>query len=102
MAESAAFTLVCTHLESATGLARPAARGTVRLALKEAGLDAAGVTPDQMKVVLDKVLPAELAARGIEEPESHCAALAAGIEGLAAAPAGESPDAVFARLGGTA
>lgn len=102
MANSEAFDYVCEQLERRTSLDRLQARGTVRLALKEAGLDAAGVTPDQMKVVLDKVLPAELAARGIEEPESHCAALAAGIEGLAAAPAGESPDAVFARLGGTA
>ena len=43
MTDAPAFTLVCEHLERATGLDRPAARGTVRLALKEAGLDVSAI-----------------------------------------------------------
>ena len=39
MADSAAFTFVCTTLEESTALDKLEARGTIRLALKEAGLD---------------------------------------------------------------
>ena len=65
MSDSEAFTIVCDHLERATGLERPAARGTVRLALKEAGLDSESVTPEQMSVVTEKILPSELQALNI-------------------------------------
>lgn len=100
MADSAAFTLVCEHLERATGLDRPAARGTVRLALKEAGLDAETVTPAQMAVVTEKVLPAELAALRIADVDGHCQTLRGRLKRLLPDGAGEaSPEAVFERLG---
>ena len=52
------------------------ARGTVRLALRQAGLDVTAVTGEQMSVVLAKVMPAELAARGVDDVGGICAALA--------------------------
>jgi hypothetical protein len=99
MADAAVFDWICTELEARTSLDRLEARGTVRLALKEAGLEARTVTADQMKVVLERVLPKELVARGIEDAESVCAGLAPGLASLEARPGVETPDTVFARLG---
>lgn len=100
--ESTAFDLVCERIEQRTSLSRIEARGTVRLALKAAGLDAASVRPSEMTVVVRRLLPRELVARGVEDAdgivESLCAALA-----NVAAPAGSGdarPDDVFRRLGG--
>jgi hypothetical protein len=100
MADSAAFDFVCTQLEQRTSLNRLEARGTVRLALKSAGLDAASVTPAQMRAVVEKVLPGELRNRAVEAPERHCTALSALLAGSKFAEAGgaESPEAIFARL----
>lgn len=100
MADSPAFDFVCTKLEELTDLDRLAARGTVRLALKEAGLEARSVTSEQMGVVLDKVLPPELVARGIEGGNVMCVEIAGGLAGLGSFAEAETPDAVFKRLGG--
>ncbi len=100
MADSQAFEFVCTALEERTSLDRLAARGTVRIALKQAGLEARTVSPDQMAVVLDRILPAELGSRGIDGGEEVCAAIATGVSGLSGGDTGETPDAVFQRLGG--
>ncbi len=101
MADSEAFVRVCEKLEQETDFDRLEARGTVRLALKESGLEPRSITPAQMKVVLEKVLPAELATRGVAEGEALCRRIAASLSGLASeAEGGDSPDAVFARLGG--
>ena len=56
--------------------------------------------PDQMIVVVEKVLPGELLTRGVENPAAICSSLAAGLAGVDGGSAGETPDAVFARLGG--
>lgn len=101
MAESQAFDFVCDQLEQGTQLDRLAARGTVRLALKQAGLEPGSVTPEQMGVVVERVLPAELSSRGVEA-EAVCAAIRGGLAGLGSGPAVETPDAVFKRLGGGA
>lgn len=99
MAGSAAFERVCQALEQDTALDRLQARGTVRLALKEAGLDPAGVTGAQMAVVLEKLLPRELEVRGVHGSAEVCAALVRQLAapGLVSEPA-ETPEAVFARL----
>jgi hypothetical protein len=104
MADAAAFDWTCTRLEEETSLDRLEARGTVRLALKSAGLEARVVTPDQMRVVLEKVMASELSARGIADAEALCSGLASDLtsEGasMASEGASETPDAVFSRLGG--
>jgi len=98
MADSATFDLACSELERRTSLNRLEVRGTVRIALKNAGLDGS-VTPAQMKVVLERVLPAELKARGVADADGHCAAVAAKLATNAPAEAGsETPEAIFARL----
>ena len=100
MADSAAFDFACSELERITSLDRLEARGTVRNALKQAGLEARSVMPDQMQVVVEKVLPGELTTRGVEGPEAVCSALRSGLAGVDGGSAGETPDGVFARLGG--
>lgn len=104
MADAAAFDWICTRLEQDTSLDRLEARGTVRLALRSAGLEARSVTPDQMKVVIEKVLADELTTRGITDAAGICSGLATGLAGEAAglaSNAAETPDAVFSRLGGS-
>jgi hypothetical protein len=99
VSETPSFTLVCEKLESQTQLGRLGARGTIRLALKEAGLDAAAVTPREMIVVLEKILPAQLRIRGISSPESICRELGASLSTLPREEGGETPEHIFARLG---
>ncbi len=99
MANAPAFEYVCGELEARSDLDRLAARGTVRLALKEAGLDPRSVTPEQLGAVLDKIL---LAARDFQAAESLADELRTGLEGLDVEAPAETPEAVFARLGGNA
>jgi len=100
MADAPAFDFVCEQLEARTSLDRLSARGTVRIALKQAGLDARSVTREQMAVVIEKVLGAELTTRGIAAAPALCSELAAKTRKLAESSSGETPDAVFRRLGG--
>ena len=101
MADNRAFDFVCAQLEAGTSLGRLEARGTVRLALKQGGLEARSITPDQMAVVVARILPEELATRGVEDSAGLCASIGAGLQNLEAGDVGETPDAVFQRLGGT-
>lgn len=102
MADAAVFELVAGALEEATALDRLQARGTLRLALKQAGLDSHGVAPDEMRAVVERVLPAELTSRGVAEAARVCERLQASIDAhrLDAAPAAETPEAIFRRLAG--
>jgi hypothetical protein len=100
MAASQAFDQVCQALEGASPLSRLEARGTVRLALKEAGLDANAVTPAEMALVIERVLPQELKSRGIANAASICEALRSAIDAEASpSPTHNGPEAVFQRLG---
>ena len=100
MTDAKAFDHVCAELESNTSLDRLAARGTVRLALKGAGLDPATVTAAQMQVVVKRVLPRELSNRGIDDAEAICDGIVASLGAVQDVVAGESPEAVFERLAG--
>ena len=100
MAETRSFTAVCEKLESLTKMDRLQARGPIRLALKEAGLDAGHATAHEMSVIVEKILPAELKARGIAAAESICSELRACLAALPREASAETPDSIFARLGG--
>jgi hypothetical protein len=101
MAESAAFAHVCAELESETTFSRIEARGTVRLALKSAGLDANNITVEQMKVILERILPGELESRGVPDPAGVCESLIQGLRQVAPSTSGDTPEDVFSRLGGS-
>lgn len=95
------FDFVSDELERLTTLEKLEARGTVRLALKAAGLDARTVTTPQMVATLAKVMPGEMRARGIENGDQVCKSISTHLESAhpatgAANP--ESPEAIFRRL----
>jgi len=100
LANSPAFSWICEELERLSDFDRLEARGTVRIALKASGLEARGVTPDQMRVVIEKLMPSELSARGIKNRDSICSRLLIGLGALDFAPIADSPDEIFRRLGG--
>ena len=97
------FEFIAAQLEERTELDKLEARGTLRIALKEAGLDARGVTQAQMTVMLAKTMPKELVARGVEGADELCRGLQNALKGFSV-PAPdrqqESPEDVFRRLGG--
>jgi hypothetical protein len=101
MSESSPFEFVCSEIESATSLTSLEARGTVRIALKAAGIEARTATPAQLKVILEKLIPGELKKRGCEDAEGLCKGINTNLVGQKFDSVGaESPEAVFARLGG--
>jgi hypothetical protein len=101
MADSPAFEAVCSTLETAGSLDRLAARGTVRLAVKKAGFEAKSVATRDLVAIVERVLPGELAARGVASPEALCSQVARALAGVAdGAASGDTPEAVFSRLGG--
>lgn len=101
MADATAFDFVCAELERATSLSLLEARGTLRLALKAAGVDARSVTAAQLRVILDKLLPGELRKRGCDDAENVCREIGTRLGSRSFdGPSADSPEAVFARLGG--
>ena len=98
MSSSQTFEWVCAKLESTSSLNELEARGTVRLALKQAGLEPNRVTPEQMGVVTERILPGELRSRGLEDADGICSALASGLGHLEVSAAKDSPEEVFERL----
>lgn len=100
MADSEAFNKTCVLLEELTEFSRLEARGTVRIALKQAGLESASVRVSELVVVVRAVLPGELVSRGISKPDSVCGQLCDGLSRISDAPSRETPESVFSRLGG--
>lgn len=95
------FDLASDQLEQRTDFEKLEARGTVRLALKAAGLDPREVTAAQMAVVFTRVMPAELRARGVDGAERVCEAIVAELKNASVesdAGSGTSPEEVFRRL----
>jgi hypothetical protein len=101
MADSAAFEAACARLEQGGALDRLAARGTIRLVLKEAGLEPKTVTGRELTVVVERLLPAALSARGVAEPEALCASIVRALAGVENRTGDDSPAAIFARLAGS-
>ena len=103
MAESI-FEFVAERLQEGSGLDKLESRGTLRIALKAAGLDAHSVTPGQMSVMLLRTMPGELSSRGVEGAEALCRSLAGSMcdflpGGNQASERPDSPEDVFRRLG---
>ena len=71
MADSPAFCWVCEEIERATRLNRLEARGTVRLTLKEAGFDPGSVNRVQMRTILERMMPGQVADQRPVEERRH-------------------------------
>ena len=97
------FDFTAERLEHHSGFDRLEARGTLRLALKSAGLDPKSLTADQLGVVFQKLMPGELEMRGVSNAAAACNAV---MDDLANSPAATDTapstglDDVFRRLGG--
>jgi len=101
MADSAAFEAACACLERVSSLTNIEARGTIRLALKEAGFDAKTATPRVLAIVAQRVLPAELRSRRVADPEAVCSKIELALAGMTSESVSDTAEAVFARLGGS-
>jgi hypothetical protein len=96
------FDFAAECLKRHTGFSRIEARGTLRIALKSAGLEPKGLSINELRVVFEKLMPGELETRRVSDVAAVCSAV---IDDLAnaPAPADVAPtsdlDEVFARLG---
>jgi len=98
------FDFASDRLEQKTSLDRLAARGALRLALKAAGLSPDGLRAEQLRVVLERVLPDELEKYGVERAQAVCAAVSLALANLPAsqhAAQSADTDEIFRRLGGS-
>lgn len=95
------FDSMAEVIEQRTGLNNLVSRGCLRKGLKRAGLDAASVTPDQLGVVMERVMPDVLKRQGIDESDEVCADLATSARQLSGAGSAESAESVFRRLTST-
>jgi hypothetical protein len=98
------FDIAAERLEESTDMDRLAARGTLRLALKEAGLDAQNLSVVQLRAVFEKLMPRELEARGVSNAAATCTAVMNDVASAASTAdlvASNSPDEIFKRLGGS-
>jgi hypothetical protein len=97
------FSFVSDQLEECTPLDRLESRGTLRIVLKESGLDPKTVTQKQFCVILESVAPGELDSRGVAEARAICAAIIEKIQGEPADrwKATSDIDKIFDRLAGT-
>ena len=97
------FNRVAERLKHHTGLSRIEARGTLRIALKIAGLTAKSVTAGQLCVVFEKLMPDELEKRGVSDAVAVCSAVIDDVVN-APVPTDAAPvtalDDVFRRIGG--
>ena len=96
------FDLAAERLEEGSGMDRLEARGTLRLAVKEAGLDVQNLTVTQLRAVFEKLMPGELEARGVTDAAETCQSVMRDIAGAASAADlkdANSPDEIFKRLG---
>ena len=97
------FDLAAERLEHHAGFDRLEARGTLRLALKAAGLNAKSVTAGQLCVVFEKVMPGELENRGVSDAAVACRTVIDDLVNAQTLPdlASSTPiDEIFGRLAG--
>jgi hypothetical protein len=80
MSTSPVFEWVGAALQEHTSLQAAQARGSLRLALRAGGLDAANVTVSEMVAVLDRLLPEQLRKAGVANPPSVCLKLSIGLK----------------------
>jgi hypothetical protein len=99
VAAETTFDFVCDELERGSSLDRLEARGTVRIAIKKAGLEPQTATPQELAVVVEKLLPGELATRGVESGAVLCAALAVRVAVRDDGVKADTPESIFTRLG---
>ncbi|HIG71663.1 MAG TPA: hypothetical protein EYG46_04580 [Myxococcales bacterium] len=98
---ASAFDALSEALEEKTSLFRIEARDRLRLARKEAGVEPACPTVQQLEAALRKIHPRELLVRGFDDSLVACDALADRASGFVGETgSSDTPEDVFRRLGG--
>jgi hypothetical protein len=87
-------------LERLTQLSRLQARGTVRLVLRQAGLEPHAVTPEQLTVVVERLLPAALSSRHVPDADYVAGRINELLvaQELPSAPRHEAPEDILRRF----
>lgn len=99
MSDSPIFELVCEHVQNDGGLSRLEARGTVRLLLKEVGLDSQQLGKGAALLAVDHGLAQALRVRRVADPERvQARVLRALKETRLEDPDGDDPEAIFQRI----
>jgi hypothetical protein len=99
--DTAIFDIAAERLEQHSGLDRLEARGTLRIALKIAGLTVESVTAAPLCVVFEKVMLAELETRGVSDAAAVCSAVVDDLANTPSPSEAESSgdlDTIFRRL----
>jgi hypothetical protein len=102
--EKSLFDLAAEKLEQHTGFSQLEARGTLRIAVKSAGLSSDSIALDELRVIFQKLMPGELEKRGVSDIAGTCAAVMSDLESAPAAAtdsASITPDDIFRRLAKT-
>jgi hypothetical protein len=94
------FTLVADRVSELSQLDRLESRGTLRIALKRAGVDANHLGLDEVAATFSTIMPEELEARGCTDAAAICNAIIQSLEGVAPESATRSRDEIMRRLGG--
>lgn len=96
------FDTAAARLEQHTDFDRLEARGTLRIALKEAGLDPKSLTLDQLRVVFETLMPPHLETRAVANAVEVCRVVIAELAESGVSERGRvnNADAIFSRLGG--
>lgn len=100
MSTSPVFEWLATEMAARTHQDALQSRGTLRLALHNAGIEVRSFSKDEAFVVIGRLLPGELKLRGFSNAQAICAQLEAALRVMTFARTGhESAEAAFARLG---
>jgi hypothetical protein len=99
MSDSPIFELVCEQVESAARLSRLESRGTVRLMLKEVGLDPKQVGKGAAMLTVHRFLEQALRVRGVaDSARVKDQVLQALRDSKLEDPDGQDPEAIFGRI----
>jgi hypothetical protein len=101
--DSDLFAVASLRLQHHTDLDRLESRGTLRIALKKAGVDAKSFTLEELEAVLAMILPGELSQRGVGDAEAVCVAVMKSLAGEVCEPSeasATSRDEILRRLAG--
>jgi hypothetical protein len=101
--ESPVFERIADELEVLSRMSRIEARGTLRLALRDAGLVPKTINAKAMLVVLERILPPLLVRRGVSGGPEVCRTLSNVVRSLTSQSSldVDTPEKVFARIAPT-
>jgi hypothetical protein len=100
VSQPSAFDWVSDELARHSGMSALEARGTLRLLLRDAGIDSKLVNKGQLAVVVARLLPAALTKLRVPEALAVCERIALALQSAEVAASHQvSPEDIFGRIG---